>query len=82
MKEIYQDVDVTAPAPETEPMRQHYFIAKNAQMIRRESELAGHTLTACVKTFGCQMNERDLKNSGESLRRWDVFSPWMRKRIW
>ena len=59
MKEIYQDVDVTAPAPETEPMRQHYFIAKNAQMIRRESELAGHTLTACVKTFGCQMNERD-----------------------
>ncbi len=59
MKDIYQDVDVTAPAPESEPMRQHYFIAKNAQIIRIESEAAGHTLTACVKTFGCQMNERD-----------------------
>ncbi len=59
MKDIYQDVDVTAPAPESEPMRQHYFIAKNAQIIRSESEAAGHTLTACVKTFGCQMNERD-----------------------
>ena len=27
--------------------------------VRVETERRGHPLTACVVTFGCQMNERD-----------------------
>ena len=59
MEVLYQDVDVTAPAPESEPMRQHYFIERNRQIISGEKERLGRTPRACVKTFGCQMNERD-----------------------
>ena len=45
--------------PAEEPQRQYYFMAKAREMIRERSNNAGRALTACIKTFGCQMNARD-----------------------
>jgi tRNA-2-methylthio-N6-dimethylallyladenosine synthase len=42
-----------------EPERQYYYIAKLQRMVQAKSEELGHPLTACIKTFGCQMNARD-----------------------
>jgi len=38
---------------------QRYYIAESAKLVAARSEKAGHRLTACVCTFGCQMNARD-----------------------
>ena len=50
---IEYTVDLTKPAPETEPQRQYYFIEKAKAYVARESEKAGRPLTFCVTTFGC-----------------------------
>ena len=61
---MYHELDLdkinlqTAP-PAEEPQRQYYFMAKAREMIRERSNNAGRALTACIKTFGCQMNARD-----------------------
>ena len=52
-------VDLELSAPEIEPARQYYFIAKCREQIRKLEAEAGRKLTACVTTFGCQMNARD-----------------------
>lgn len=46
-------------APENEPERQYYFMAKLKEHINRKKEELGRPLYACTKTFGCQMNARD-----------------------
>ena len=50
------NVDITVPAPETEPQRQYYFmdIAKN--YVEQLAAKKGSPLTFHVTTFGCQMN--------------------------
>ena len=45
--------------PDTEPQRQYYFIEKCRQYLLKEEEREGRKLTACIQTFGCQMNARD-----------------------
>jgi tRNA-N(6)-(isopentenyl)adenosine-37 thiotransferase enzyme MiaB len=45
--------------PETEPERQEYFIEKMREYISTMEFHLGRKLTACIKTFGCQMNARD-----------------------
>ena len=35
------------------------YIDKLRGIIKEKSDLAGHTLKACVTTFGCQMNAKD-----------------------
>ena len=45
--------------PSSEPERQQYFMTLTAQLLRSRKEELGRELTAHVKTFGCQMNERD-----------------------
>ena len=57
--EIIEKVDINAPAPETEPERQYYFIKKSKELIAKKEEKKGSKLTAAVVTFGCQMNARD-----------------------
>ncbi|MEE1250506.1 MAG: tRNA (N6-isopentenyl adenosine(37)-C2)-methylthiotransferase MiaB [Lachnospiraceae bacterium] len=52
-------VDLTIDAPETEPDRQYYFMAKARKMIQELAAKKGRKLTFYVKTFGCQMNARD-----------------------
>ena len=59
MEEILETININGPAPEAEPMRQYYFIKKARIYVKELSEKAGRPLTACTRTFGCQMNARD-----------------------
>ena len=52
-------MDLSQPAPETEPMRQYWFMKKARELVKEQSEKLGRPLTACTTTFGCQMNARD-----------------------
>lgn len=45
--------------PETEPERQYYYMAKCKTLLSKLEEVLGRKLTACINTFGCQMNARD-----------------------
>lgn len=55
----YGQIDISGPAPEREPERQRYFIAKCRDLLKlREKEL-GRKLTFYDQTFGCQMNFKD-----------------------
>ncbi len=61
---MYQEIDfeqinLAEEAPLQEPQRQYYFTAQAREMISQRSVAAGRRLTACIKTFGCQMNARD-----------------------
>ncbi len=44
---------------ENEVNRQYYYIEKCREWLREEEARKGRRLTACVNTFGCQMNARD-----------------------
>ena len=46
-------------APENEPERQYYFMAKLKEYVAAKKKELGRDLYACTKTFGCQMNARD-----------------------
>ncbi len=46
-------------APESEPDRQRFFIAKAKLLAEEKSIRLGRPLTCCINTFGCQMNSRD-----------------------
>lgn len=60
MKTIdFSKIDLLKEPPVREPERQYYFIAKAREYVREQAEKAGHPLTFCVVTFGCQMNARD-----------------------
>lgn len=52
-------IDLTKDAPENEPERQYYYMAKARKIIKDLAEKKGRRLSACTKTFGCQMNARD-----------------------
>ncbi len=45
--------------PVREPQRQYYFMAKARDYITQMKQTLGRDMTACVVTFGCQMNARD-----------------------
>ncbi len=55
----YDSIDIAQTPPEDETARQYYFIAKARQYLSRMEAEAGHRMTYCVTTFGCQMNARD-----------------------
>lgn len=59
MKQLISQIDVTMPPPEAEPQRQYYFIRKLQLWMEQKKQEKGRPLTACVTTFGCQMNARD-----------------------
>lgn len=52
-------VDTNTLAPEMEPNRQLYFMAKSREYVKRKSEELGRNLTVHITTFGCQMNAKD-----------------------
>ena len=64
----YDDIDITLPPPEKEPLRQYYFIAKDRYYLRQLEEKAGRKMTFIVRTFGCQMNARDAEKLTGILR--------------
>ena len=51
-----EKIDIDGPAPLEEPDRQFYFIKKCRKYVKEKSEELGRPLTACSRTFGCQMN--------------------------
>ncbi len=55
----FDKIDLTLPPPEQEPERQYYFAAKCRQWVEDFKEKNGRAPTACIQTFGCQMNARD-----------------------
>lgn len=52
-------VDTSLEAPDFEPQRQYYFMAKCREHVWAESARIGRSLTCVIKTLGCQMNARD-----------------------
>lgn len=54
--------------PEKEPNRQYYYIEQCKSYVRRFLEKEGRYPTACVTTFGCQMNARDSEKLRGILR--------------
>ena len=71
MSMMNPEISLYKEAPLSEPERQYYFMEKAKLLIQELSQKAGHPLTFCVTTFGCQMNARDseklcgiLKNIG------------------
>ncbi|MDY3250556.1 MAG: tRNA (N6-isopentenyl adenosine(37)-C2)-methylthiotransferase MiaB [Candidatus Choladocola sp.] len=54
-----EQIDLTKMAPAEEPDRQYYYMAVLKKAVLELSKELGRPLTACIKTFGCQMNARD-----------------------
>lgn len=52
-------IDINLAPPLEEPDRQYYFMAKCRKLIRESGQKNGRFPTACIQTFGCQMNSRD-----------------------
>ena len=52
-------IDENGPIPDAEPERQYYFMKKAKGLVMERQKQLGRKLTACVVTFGCQMNARD-----------------------
>lgn len=48
-------------APVTEPERQQYFMEQLAEIVKEREALKGRPLTACIQSFGCQMNAKDAE---------------------
>lgn len=59
MERILDRIDLNLPVPLREPKRQYYFIKKARNLVKEMEKEQGRPLTACVTTFGCQMNARD-----------------------
>ena len=56
MERNINEIDITKSAPENDPERQYYYMAKCKAQIEQEEKQLGRKMTACVNTFGCQMN--------------------------
>ena len=71
---MYQEIDlgkinINAEPPIEEPERQYYFMAKCRGQVRAFEQKNGRRPTACVTTFGCQMNARDSEKLAGILER-------------
>lgn len=56
---IIDNIDLSVPAPKSEPERQYYFIKKGREYVAKKSMELGRRLTCSIQTYGCQMNVRD-----------------------
>ncbi len=61
-------IDITSKPPNVEPARQYYFMAKCREKVRMFEQENGRRPTACVTTFGCQMNARDSEKLSGILK--------------
>ena len=59
LDKILESIDLSSQPPLEEPARQYYFLKKCRGFVSEEEKRLGRKLTACVTTFGCQMNARD-----------------------
>ena len=58
-KSILDNIDTSLDVPSEEPKRQYWFIKKASEVVANLKKELNRDLTACITTFGCQMNERD-----------------------
>ncbi|MEE3468357.1 MAG: radical SAM protein [Eubacterium sp.] len=58
-KTLFESIDITGPAPESEPARQYYYMKKCREWADAEKETLGRPLTYFAETLGCQMNAKD-----------------------
>lgn len=56
IKQEINKIDLSMGIPTEEPRRQYYYLKKAKEIVKNESERLGRPLTACTRTFGCQMN--------------------------
>ena len=63
-----QNVNTQGQVPIEEPTRQLYFVEKAREYLQKEIAVKGRPFTACVTTFGCQMNARDSEKLSGILR--------------
>lgn len=56
---VLNDIKIDGEAPETEPLRQYYFMKKCKAWYDTQREKLGRDLTVSVQTLGCQMNAKD-----------------------
>lgn len=68
LEHFINQIDLNLDAPQDEPLRQYYFIAKARKYVAQMSREAGRELTFCVNTFGCQMNARDSEKLSGILK--------------
>lgn len=62
-------IEETDAVPVEEPERQYYFMEVAKKYVQAEAVRQGHELTACIVTFGCQMNARDSEKLAGILKR-------------
>lgn len=72
LKEISLDlVDIDVKAPEFEPNRQFYFMAKARDYVKRKSAELGRPMTFFTQTFGCRTGNAQRRNAdGDCLSQW------------
>ena len=61
---MYNEIDLdqintNSEPPSEEPARQYYFMAKCREWVQRFEQKNTRLPTACIRTFGCQMNAKD-----------------------
>ncbi|MCI7261798.1 MAG: tRNA (N6-isopentenyl adenosine(37)-C2)-methylthiotransferase MiaB [Clostridiaceae bacterium] len=56
---VYDRTALLETAPEQEPERQQFFMARCRQWVKETGEALGRPLTCYIATFGCQMNAHD-----------------------
>ena len=61
---MYNEIDLdqintNSEPPSEEPARQYYFMAKCREWVQRFEQKNNRLPTACIRTFGCQMNAKD-----------------------
>ena len=58
---MYNEIDLdqintNSEPPSEEPARQYYFMAKCREWVQRFEQKNSRPPSACIRTFGCQMN--------------------------
>ena len=61
-------IDINSEPPAEEPFRQYYYMGKCQEWVQSFARRKGRRPTACIQTFGCQMNARDSEKLRGILR--------------
>lgn len=59
IEKALESINLSEAIPQDEKNRQYYYMLKCKQLVAEKEKQLGRKLTACVNTFGCQMNARD-----------------------
>ena len=53
IENMINSIDLSAPVPEYEPMRQYYYLKACRQIVKEKENKLNRPLKAVVSTFGC-----------------------------